>query len=78
MQEIHKLERLDNRQSNYEKGQRAKRTHRLCNIGGAVESIIPEIKELSKSEIYFLMEEIFSLDLVKSTVQNVIESHNLK
>ena len=78
MQEIHKLERLDNRQSNYERGQRAKRTHRLCNIGGEVESIIPEIKELSKSEIYFLMEEIFSLDLVKSTVQNVIELHNLK
>ena len=37
-QEQHKLERLENRKKYLEKGERTKRTHRLCNLGGTVES----------------------------------------
>ena len=36
-QEKHKLERLENRKKYLEKGERTKRTHRLCNLGGTVE-----------------------------------------
>ena len=45
-QEQHKLSRLENRKKYYEKGERAKRTHELCNIGGAVESLfsLPEVR----------------------------------
>ena len=33
-QEQHKLNRLENRKKYLEKGERQKRTHRLCNLGG--------------------------------------------
>ena len=38
-QEQHKLERLENRKKYLEKGERQKRTHRLCNLGGTIESL---------------------------------------
>ena len=44
LQEQHKLERLENRKKYLEKGERTKRTHRLCNLGGTVESLAPEVK----------------------------------
>ena len=37
-QEQHKLERLENRKKYLEKGERQKRTHRLCNLGGTIET----------------------------------------
>ena len=44
-QEQHKLERLENRKKYLEKGERTKRTHRLCNLGGTIESLAPEVKD---------------------------------
>ena len=35
-QEKHKLNRLENRKKYLEKGERQKRTHRLCNLGGTI------------------------------------------
>ena len=49
-QEQHKLERLENRKKYLEKGERQKRTHRLCNLGGTVESLAPEVKDLTRTE----------------------------
>ena len=46
-QEQHKLERLENRKKYLEKGERTKRTHRLCNLGGTIESLAPEVKDLT-------------------------------
>ena len=43
-QEKHKLNRLENRKKYLEKGERQKRTHRLCNLGGTIESLAPEVK----------------------------------
>ena len=60
-QEQHKLERLENRKKYLEKGERQKRTHRLCNLGGTVESLAPEVKDLTRTEMTELMEYIFSL-----------------
>ena len=56
-QEQHKLERLENRKKYLEKGERQKRTHRLCNLGGTVESLAPEVKE--KNRVYY---EYYCLD----------------
>ena len=38
-QEQHKLNRLENRKKFLEQGERKKRTHRLCNLGGTVEDV---------------------------------------
>ena len=43
LQEQHKLNRLENRKKYLEKGERQKRTHRLCNLGGTIESLAPEV-----------------------------------
>ena len=48
-QEQHKLERLENRKKYLEKGERTKRTHRLCNLGGTIESLAPEVKDLTRT-----------------------------
>jgi hypothetical protein len=50
--EQHKLQRLQNRKSYYDKGERAKRTHRLITRGAAMESILPLVKVLTETEFY--------------------------
>ena len=57
-QEQHKLERLENRKKYLEKGERQKRTHRLCNLGGTIESLAPEFKDLTRTEMTELMHRI--------------------
>ncbi len=57
----HKLERLENRADYLQKGDRAKRTHHLCNIGGTVEHFIPAMKEMDKAAIYLLFERLIGL-----------------
>ena len=70
-QEQHKLERLENRKKYLEKGERTKRTHRLCNLGGTVESLAPEVKDLTRTEMTELMEHIFSLSEVQRAVRHM-------
>ena len=74
-QEKHKLERLENRKKYLEKGERTKRTHRLCNLGGTIESVAPEVKELTRTEIIELMEHIFSLPEVQRAVHHMAITH---
>ena len=74
-QEQHKLERLENRKKYLEKGERQKRTHRLCNLGGTIESVAPEVKELTRTEIIELMEHIFSLPEVQRAVHHMAITH---
>ena len=57
-QEQHKLERLENRKKFLEQGERKKRTHRLCNLGGTIESLAPEVKDLTRTEMTELMEHL--------------------
>jgi hypothetical protein len=75
VQEKHKLERLENRKKYLEKGERSKRTHRLCNLGGTIESLAPEVKELTRTEMIELMEYIFSLAKVRQAVQHMAVNH---
>jgi hypothetical protein len=59
-QEQHKLQRLQNRKSYYDKGERAKRTHRLITRGAAVEHIAPEVKAMSEDAFFALMSTILT------------------
>ena len=74
-QEQHKLERLENRKKYLEKGERQKRTHRLCNLGGTIESLAPEVKDLTRTEMTELMEHIFSLAEVQRAVRHMAITH---
>ena len=67
-QEQHKLERLENRKKYLEKGERQKRTHRLCNLGGTIESLAPEVKNLTRTEMTELMEHIFGLPEIHNRI----------
>ena len=48
LQEQHKLERLEKRKKFLEQGERKKRTHRFCNLGGTIKSLAPEAKDLTR------------------------------
>ena len=74
-QEQHKLERLENRKKFLEQGERKKRTHRLCNLGGTIESLAPEVKDLTRTEMTELMEYIFSLPEVQRAVRHMAITH---
>ena len=71
----HQQERLENRITYYEKGERKKRTHRLCTIAGTLESIAPGIKEPTLPEVIELLEIIFNKSEVKSMVHNWVLLH---
>ena len=68
-QERSRLQRLQNRKSYYEKGDRRKRAHRLITRGAAVESVAPEVKPMSEQGFYSLAEQIFSMPEVRAAVQ---------
>ena len=74
----HQQERLENRITYYEKGERKKRTHRLCTIAGTLESIAPGIKELTLPEVIEVLEIIFSYPDAKRTVHNWVLLHRQK
>ena len=74
----HQQERLENRITYYEKGERKKRTHRLCTIAGTLESIAPDIRELMLPEVIEILETIFSYSEVKSVVHNQVLLHRQK
>lgn len=52
-----------------QKRSRSERTHHLCIIGGAVESVAPIFKDLTELEIIVLMGQIFDLPQVQALIQ---------
>ena len=60
-QEQHKIQRLENRAAYYEKGERRKRAHRLITRGAAIEIVAPQTKDLSETEFYAFVEQVFAL-----------------
>ena len=74
----HNQQRLENRKSYYEKADRKKRTHRLCTIAGTMESIAPEIKELTLPEVNELMEGILEMPDVQRAIHNAVLLHRDK
>ena len=69
---------MENRKSYYEKADRKKRTHRLCTIAGPMESIAPEIKELTLPEVTNLLETIMDLPDVQRAIHNAVLVHRKK
>ncbi len=74
----HKVQRLENRKKYYEDGDRKRRTHRLCTLAGTLESIAPEIKDLSITEVSELLEHIFHMDEVKNAVKRMTTMYRTK
>ena len=66
-QYTHQLQRAVNREKYLVKGEAKKRTHILCNIGGAVLSFWPEIQYLTKVEQYQIFEELAQQANVNTT-----------
>lgn len=69
-QEQHKLNRLENRKKFLEQGERKKRTHRLCNLGGTVEIELvkrhTEFTEFSASLLNEFIEKVIVHEAVKT------------
>ena len=70
------IQRLQNRKSYYEKGDRKKRAHRLITRGAAVESIAPLVKALSETEFYAFTEKVFTLPEVRALLTEAVNAHN--
>ena len=76
-QERSKLQRLNNRKSYYEKGERQKRTHRLVTKGAANESIVPISKNLTDTELYAFAEKVLAVPEVRGLLMEAVNGHNM-
>jgi len=72
--QIQKLENLD---QYYKRGERAKRAHRLIIKGAAIESILPESKDMEDADFYQLMQRILSSAVAKETWKAYLDTHPL-
>ena len=73
----HKIQLLKNRKTHLEKKADRQRTHHLCNMGGAIQSISKEADSLTKVEFYSLMEQVFALPAVQELVAAAMENHGM-
>ena len=74
-QYVHKIQLLENRKTHLEKKADRQRTHHLCNMGGAIQSISKEVDSLTRVEFYSLMEQIFELPAVQELVNAAMQNH---
>ena len=74
-QEQHKIQRLENRAAYYEKGNRRKRAHRLITRGAAIESVAPQMKNLSETAFYAFAEQVFALTDTQRLLTEAIGNH---
>lgn len=72
-----KIQFLQNRQIHLEKKADKQRTHHLCNMGGAIQSISKEADTLTRVEFYFLMEQVFALPAVQNLVMDAMQKHEM-
>ena len=68
-----KMQLLQNRQKHLEKKADKQRTHHLCNMGGAIQSISKEADMLTRVEFYSLMEQVFALPAVQELVTDAVQ-----
>ena len=73
----HKKQKLENRITYYEKGDRRKRAHHLITRGAAIESVAPLTKVLTETEFYTFAEKVFSLPEIKGLLMQAINEHNI-
>lgn len=70
-----KIQLLQNRKKHLEKKADRQRTHHLCNMGGAIQSISKEADLLTRVEFYSLMEQVFALPAVQELVAAAVQNH---
>ena len=73
----HKIQLLENRKTHLEKKADRQRTHHLCNMGGAIQSISKEADSLTRVEFYSLIEQVFALPAVQELVAAAMENHEM-
>ncbi len=66
----HQQQRLENRISYMNTGERRARAHRLITRGAAIESILPAVQPMTERAFYELMETVLTLPVVQSIVQS--------
>ena len=71
----HKVQALENQRNFLMKKEERQRTHHLCNMGGAIQSISKEADSLTKVEFYTLMEQVFALPAVQELVDAAMQNH---
>ena len=71
----HQLQRLEQREIYLRQGAAKERTHKLCNIGGAVLHFWPDVQQLTKAEFYELLERLAALPEVNERFLQAIEFH---
>ena len=76
VEERHKIQRLENRATYYEKGNRRKRAHHLITRGAAIESIAPLAKVLTETEFYTFAEKALAVPEVKGLLMEAVNEHN--
>ena len=74
----HQNERLDNRIRYLNKGDRSKRTHRLCSRMGYIEHCAPELQTLTEAEFYDLFEHVLRQPDVRKAIERAVHSHNAR
>ena len=72
----HKIQLLQNRRKHLEKKADRQRTHHLCNMGGAIQSLSKEADALTRVEFYDLMERVFALPAVQELVTDAMRKHD--
>ena len=70
-----RIQRLENLDEYYKRGERAKRAHRLITKGAAIEHILPESKEIEDADFYQLMKKILTTAEAKETWKAYQEAH---
>lgn len=73
-----KIKLLENRKQHLKKKADRQRTHHLCNMGGAIQSISKEADSLTRTEFYSLMEQVFALPEVQELVRKAMEQHEVE
>ena len=72
----HQLQRLEQREKYIRQGAAKERTHKLCNIGGAVLHFWPEAQQPTKAEFYELLEQLSTLPEVNEVFRQAIKLHH--
>ena len=76
VEERHKIQRLENRATYYEKGNRRKRAHHLITRGAAIESVAPLTKVLTETEFYAFAEKALAVLEIKGLLMEAVNEHN--
>ena len=72
----HQLQRLEQREKYLRQGTAKERTHKLCNIGGAVLHFWPEAQQLTKAEFCELLEHLTALPEVNEVFRQAMKLHH--